>query len=61
MASLSNNTNSSWCAHTAQVFKGRCKACDEIVAIKRLDLDRNWDLVRLLRLGQAPCSQHSTV
>jgi hypothetical protein len=31
-----------------QVFKGRCKLFDEIVAIKRLDLDSNWDLVRIL-------------
>jgi hypothetical protein len=30
----------------AQVFKGRCKLYDEVVAIKRLDLDSNWDLVR---------------
>jgi len=28
-----------------QVYKGRCKAFDEVVAVKRLDLDCNWDLV----------------
>ncbi len=33
-----------WCC--LQVFKGRCKLFNEIVAIKRLDLDMNWDLVR---------------
>lgn len=32
---------------SAQVHKGRCKLYDEVVAIKRLDLDSSWDLVRL--------------